>query len=323
MPGMQGDGRMGWLASLWHTITSRWPTIIGGVLLLEVALPTLRAIYRLIRTGGDIDFVVERTKDPGWIRWMIENIINPPPWLTIPLVLAGLSLILWDTRRQRTAGGREGRADLPGTASQPSITPLRPPPLVAYGTALRPPPLVAYGRDFKVITHPYTPEQARVLLDIIGQLTNHVMSTDANLVREFENIHERLRVGSNAKEIKESVIPYLEDLERRWLESQARFRALINQDQNFAPDLGTIFRINAPYSQAGEFAREQMRHPLDYYIRALRDIPDDTVRHVVVRAMPTSVMEGQVNKYSHWISAFLRKYSDLKDDLVFLRDRGI
>ena len=70
---------------------------IGGFLLL---VPELwRGIKWLLGWGGAIDLVMERSGDPKWVGTVLGAIISPPPYLTIPLILAGLSLIYWDLRR--------------------------------------------------------------------------------------------------------------------------------------------------------------------------------------------------------------------------------
>lgn len=75
----------------------------GGILLLW---QVLRAI---IGFAGDIDLIVDRLHEPGWIGVMMRWLLEPQPAaLTIALILIGLSLIWWDFNRDRHSRKRLG-----------------------------------------------------------------------------------------------------------------------------------------------------------------------------------------------------------------------
>jgi hypothetical protein len=57
-----------------------------------------RPLFDLFNLGGDIDFVLEHTKRPGWIGDMIAIITYPAVQLLI--IAIGLGLIFWDNRRR-------------------------------------------------------------------------------------------------------------------------------------------------------------------------------------------------------------------------------
>jgi hypothetical protein len=66
--------------------------VSGSVLLLYAAI---KSILELL---GDIDFILSRWSDPGWVATMIEYIVDPPSWIFWPVVMLGLALIWWDAR---------------------------------------------------------------------------------------------------------------------------------------------------------------------------------------------------------------------------------
>jgi hypothetical protein len=81
-------------------IRRHWRALVGAFLLLE---PIWRGIKWLITLGGDVDFIVSRSQEPGWVGAVIDTLISPPGWITLPLIVSGLALIYWDTRRSRHA----------------------------------------------------------------------------------------------------------------------------------------------------------------------------------------------------------------------------
>ncbi len=95
-------------------LKTAWRTFLGIAALAVASLQGLRA---LLSWGGEIDFVVSRANDPGWIGTALGWLLNPPPFVIIPLILIGLGLIYWDLRRR---GGLN--------ASLPSLAPIRPLP---------------------------------------------------------------------------------------------------------------------------------------------------------------------------------------------------
>lgn len=82
---------MGWFKRHWRF----W---IGLLVSLQ---PLWRAVKWLVERGGDIDFLVSRWSDPGWVGALITFILSPPPWMMIPLMIAGACFIGWDYVRQR------------------------------------------------------------------------------------------------------------------------------------------------------------------------------------------------------------------------------
>ncbi|MBA7476023.1 hypothetical protein ES707_11398 [subsurface metagenome] len=70
---------------------------VGGLILL---FPELwRAFKWLLGWGGAVDLVMERSTDPKWVGAVLSVLASPPPYLTIPLIVAGLVLIYLDLRR--------------------------------------------------------------------------------------------------------------------------------------------------------------------------------------------------------------------------------
>ncbi len=74
-----------------------WLRILGLLALLQ---PIGQGLLWLLRIAGDVDFLVERAKDPGWIGWVATAFVAPPPWLPSVLVVIGLLLIWLDARRR-------------------------------------------------------------------------------------------------------------------------------------------------------------------------------------------------------------------------------
>ncbi|MGY2806073.1 hypothetical protein [Bradyrhizobium sp. USDA 4506] len=83
---------MGW-------IKRHWALLLG---LLTWLQPLGRLIKWGVERGGDIDFLISRWSDPGWVGAVIGFILSPPPWMMIPLMIAGAILIAWDYYRHRT-----------------------------------------------------------------------------------------------------------------------------------------------------------------------------------------------------------------------------
>ncbi|TIU46002.1 MAG: hypothetical protein E5W19_28185 [Mesorhizobium sp.] len=54
-----------------------------------------------IMLGGDIDFVVSRTEDPGWVGVVMRFLFSQPELVNLALLVGGLLLIYWDVRRNR------------------------------------------------------------------------------------------------------------------------------------------------------------------------------------------------------------------------------
>lgn len=76
--------------------------ILGFVALLPSAL---KAGKWLVGLGGDIDFVISRSQEPGWVGDMTDWLIDPPSWLHIPLMVLGFALIWWGVRKDVPRSG--------------------------------------------------------------------------------------------------------------------------------------------------------------------------------------------------------------------------
>lgn len=70
-----------------HVEGMKRPTTIGGWCFAIYVV--LRAIMDLL---GAIDFVVERTKDPGWLSTVVRYLLEPPEW--VPLLLGLIAIVL-------------------------------------------------------------------------------------------------------------------------------------------------------------------------------------------------------------------------------------
>ena len=75
--------------------------------------PTWKAFWGLIGYGGSIDFLVERSKDPSWLRLVMESILNSPAWTNLPLIAMGLLFIWWDVARRAHTQAMEAVAAAP------------------------------------------------------------------------------------------------------------------------------------------------------------------------------------------------------------------
>jgi hypothetical protein len=73
-----------------------WKAILGGIFLIP---PILRGLRFVLDFGGYIDFVVAHMTQPGWLGVVIADLVDPPSGIILPLILLGLGLIYWDSRR--------------------------------------------------------------------------------------------------------------------------------------------------------------------------------------------------------------------------------
>jgi len=71
--------------------------IVGAILF--VVLPLWKFVRETVSWGGNLDFVISRSQDPGWVGLAINRLLDPPAWSLIPLMLAGFALLWWDVRR--------------------------------------------------------------------------------------------------------------------------------------------------------------------------------------------------------------------------------
>src|SRR4051794_41031650 len=84
-------------------VRRHWIALLGLLPLIPAAF---KGALALITVGGDIDFVVSRSQEPGWVGQMIGWLIDPPGWTILPFMLFGFACIYWDTRRKSAARGR-------------------------------------------------------------------------------------------------------------------------------------------------------------------------------------------------------------------------
>ncbi|MBA2525312.1 MAG: hypothetical protein H0V18_05935 [Pyrinomonadaceae bacterium] len=83
-------------------IKSHWRSVAGGAFLLLEGLSSLwKFVKWLLGWSGAVDLVIERSQDPKWTGSVMNFLLAPPPILTLPLILIGLSLIWWDYRRHK------------------------------------------------------------------------------------------------------------------------------------------------------------------------------------------------------------------------------
>ena len=75
-------------------IRRHWQAAFGLALL--VLPPFWKWLRQVLGVLGDVDLVVERTRDPGWIKSVIELALDPPEWLLLALALSGVAIIVWD-----------------------------------------------------------------------------------------------------------------------------------------------------------------------------------------------------------------------------------
>ena len=66
--------------------------MLGGALVLW------QGTKAFVQWAGTFDFVFERFQNPSWIGAVMRFLADPPPWLTLLLMIIGLLLIYWDTR---------------------------------------------------------------------------------------------------------------------------------------------------------------------------------------------------------------------------------
>ena len=73
-----------------------WKAILGGIFLIP---PILRGLRVVLDFGGYIDFFVAHMTQPSWLGVVIADLVDPPSGIILPLILLGLGLIYWDSRR--------------------------------------------------------------------------------------------------------------------------------------------------------------------------------------------------------------------------------
>ena len=56
----------------------------------------------LLRILGDIDFIVERIQNPGWVGMMLNWINSSPTILNIVILMSGIGVLIWAIRKPQT-----------------------------------------------------------------------------------------------------------------------------------------------------------------------------------------------------------------------------
>lgn len=84
---------------------THWPAAAGVAALLVSGLQAIRA---LLSGAAEIDFLVTRINDPGWIGVVLNSVLNPPSYLLLLLILVGFGLLFWDARRSRATRMQAG-----------------------------------------------------------------------------------------------------------------------------------------------------------------------------------------------------------------------
>jgi hypothetical protein len=69
-------------------------SILGAILFLPTILPW---VGRCLEYLEHIEFIANHV---GYLKAVGAMILEPPPWINIPLIVAGLALIWWDRRRK-------------------------------------------------------------------------------------------------------------------------------------------------------------------------------------------------------------------------------
>ena len=114
----------------------RWPTLFGILSLLE---PTWKLGRWVLTSLGDLDFVVTRFSDPGWVGTMTSFIVDWYGKLSPVVALVGLALIYWDVKRHRK---QSAKITQHSTKSAPAIAPDGNTFFSSTVTVTDPPPLV-------------------------------------------------------------------------------------------------------------------------------------------------------------------------------------
>jgi hypothetical protein len=102
--------------------------LLGQLLLVWQLIVVLwKLFWRFLDWAGTLDFAVTSIGKP-WVGKVVGQLLDPPPWLTLPTILLAVVLILWDSGRHRI---KQPPSDFtPRTAaipeSQPEPTPAAP-----------------------------------------------------------------------------------------------------------------------------------------------------------------------------------------------------
>ncbi|MDV2495706.1 MAG: hypothetical protein RX316_05780 [bacterium] len=76
-----------------------WKSVVWVVFVIGPGL------WQLVRWLGDIDFIIERTRDPAWLAEIMAILLSLTPsqsfFLTAMMITVGLGLLYWGLRRDR------------------------------------------------------------------------------------------------------------------------------------------------------------------------------------------------------------------------------
>src|SRR5215475_7739370 len=70
----------------------------ASILAVWFVVEEMPAVKRVLGAITGIDFVYEKTKDPGWIGAAANMALNPPPGTALLAVIVGVLLIYWTTK---------------------------------------------------------------------------------------------------------------------------------------------------------------------------------------------------------------------------------
>jgi TIR domain len=189
---------------------------------------------------------------------------------------------------------------------------------------------IAYGHHFKALGRPYTPEQARELLQILGHLNAHVASVDVPLCNDIAKIPGTLG-RLTGEDVKAKGLLFLDDINKRWGISYEEFRKIALQDANYAQELTSIFKLDLrrPGWEKMKLWRKPIYIEIDTFKQQLSTIPTgisgEIASHMIKdkAAQMRGLSKRTADQCRVWVSAFQSIHHSLRDDLVFLRNLGL
>ncbi len=86
------------------------------------ALFVLGGAERVIGWGGSLDFLISRSKDPGWVGSLLTAIATNQSYIGFAMMLAGVAFIVWNERRrtERLLEARLGWSPSPQKVANPA-----------------------------------------------------------------------------------------------------------------------------------------------------------------------------------------------------------
>ncbi len=78
-------------------IQDNWRKLVGGAFLLW------QFLRGLLELAEHFDFIHEHARNPGWVGDVIEYLLNPPTWVTVPSIGVGFALLFLDSRKRTGA----------------------------------------------------------------------------------------------------------------------------------------------------------------------------------------------------------------------------